>query len=1449
MTRAEFAEMVARLYEAGKITSAQAADMQHGVRIGDIAIGSMPLPWSQLPGELTPDELKDSLFHAAVRLTPQAGKKLLESGRRPKITNTPPEVSKFLRERLRNHLRGDYEGTMRGVAQRLHGGQDVRAWHETMVREQRAYIARQMTAGLGRALTETDMQEVNRLSRLQNGYLQGFASEVSARRILGNEWSLAYLSNRHLQYGGMGWGAWFRGNEIAEARGDGYVIVYIAQDDGNTCGPCHDAASNGPYLPGSAGVPYPGQICRGHGLCRCRHEVRFDMDSWRRLKGLSDTKRAEKTAPALEEQRRRVASKLAERDARRRRAADEAERKRKAEDDAIESARLEDEARIRRAMLEAVPAPYRLSMFAGFDADISIDDPTKVRRLLSDTRTFDELPRSERADWQAAQDLKRLVDERLRENMLEVKSVKAHGMTDAQEMEGILLDGVEIRWGAGQEGRVSDTIARWYIQDKLGKSLPKAVWEAQQTIVFTNQKNSEDPYWATVYGDPDFVTMATGGDGGITVYNQSRLSHAMLAHEAGHNIATRLYGTPDPTKPKTGSEVMRSEWQEAMALETRKVSDYALVHPQEDFAESVSYFTDANERMKETHPLRYALVEKILRGQGEDKVRTARAEAIATSEESAERARRLLAPRKGETEEERKARHKVRDERWKERKAREAEEAKKREVDAKATAKEDERLVAAAARAKYDVDRAAVEESSKTIIADEAGADARRAEIKRVSGQLTHLRWRAKRTSGDVLADVEGRIATLEAELKRLKETPDEETTRTKDEADELARLARLREEEERRESDRLAAEAARLAEEARIAREDAERAERARIAEVEAAKKAAAIEAERIRVLEEKKAKKRATHEAWKLKKAAEKAAALAVPKLMRHVPDIYAEIGVIDAEVTRIRDKRTRGEVDTVGEKAFMDTRRAELALLWAEGKASEIEDAELIAGPKPATGLPAKKFRPVRALESEITLIEVEAIRLDRRSRAGESLTSDERMFILDKTARIRTLTKERDDSADEDSARASGTPASPTTTAKKYRHVISLESEISTIDGETARLGRKSKRGETLTAAETDFLSKKDARLAALRKEHAASAAEDKVRISTGGHATAATTVVSGKTKTAKTIIVPTKALREVSIIRAEYDAYMLEDDRLTDKLRAGERLSPDEESWYSRRRRLGDELNEEIYKSQQEDNAIAALQKKADALARGTGAGPVDLKYRPDATEIAALVARTADDLTRQGVDPDDALAAFKDILDRHPAIINTKNDILSFWKVGEERFKTQFETGTSMGSNNNRLRARAEKAGLGYSSDPDVRRSERPVYGALRTDPNAGKHYGGPGGGFAWKVKDEVKARMTVTMGDSLGPFQSGSQMGTPMNDPGLEGIGATWGQGSFVRYAKSKRTQADLDDFMLSIAYIEWQCQGQLLLSDIEWVEDRGRNLSSGDIKWLEDRGVEVRR
>lgn len=87
-----------------------------------------------------------------------------------------------------------------------------------------------------------------------------------------------------------------------------------------------------------------------------------------------------------------------------------------------------------------------------------------------------------------------------------------------------------------------------------------------------------------------------------------------------------------------------------------------------------------------------------------------------------------------------------------------------------------------------------------------------------------------------------------------------------------------------------------------------------------------------------------------------------------------------------------------------------------------------------------------------------------------------------------------------------------------------------------------------------------------------------------------------------------------------------------------------------------------------------------------------------------------------------------------------------------------ERFASQFETGTSGGLLNPRVRARSETAV--QDLHPDVNDEHRPIYGYVASDST---HIGDAGvsqyGSIRFVLHDDVKDRATMTVGDSLNTY------------------------------------------------------------------------------------------
>ncbi len=206
-------------------------------------------------------------------------------------------------------------------------------------------------------------------------------------------------------------------------------------------------------------------------------------------------------------------------------------------------------------------------------------------------------------------------------------------------------------------------------------------------------------------------------------------------------------------------------------------------------------------------------------------------------------------------------------------------------------------------------------------------------------------------------------------------------------------------------------------------------------------------------------------------------------------------------------------------------------------------------------------------------------------------------------------------------------------------------------------------------------------------------------------------------------------------------------------------------------------------------------------------------------YRPSDERIADLQ-RRAEGYVRawaekNGVTFDGALEKARALMDEAAAgpikintTVETAQEILD-----DGRFETQFESGTSGGNYDPEVRADGEFAGLGIPRDLDP--ALRPVYGYTE---GAARQYGE----IQWVLKDSVKERATITLGDSLGGFleeaydrpdQGTGLIGTPLLAPGLEGFHGEW------------RTDLMMRRGLSSVPFVEAQIQGGVTLDDVQEV------------------------
>ena len=203
---------------------------------------------------------------------------------------------------------------------------------------------------------------------------------------------------------------------------------------------------------------------------------------------------------------------------------------------------------------------------------------------------------------------------------------------------------------------------------------------------------------------------------------------------------------------------------------------------------------------------------------------------------------------------------------------------------------------------------------------------------------------------------------------------------------------------------------------------------------------------------------------------------------------------------------------------------------------------------------------------------------------------------------------------------------------------------------------------------------------------------------------------------------------------------------------------------------------------------------------------------------------------------RLGIEPSELEARIRERLDKdlqNPiAIRRGARGATSVLQEG--RFKTQFETGTSGGAFAPEYRAKAEHNGLGIPTD--IAPNKRPIYGYVAT----GKHRASNYGGIEFELRDEVRARTTITLGDSLVGFafedEGQDLVGTPALQPNPEG----WDGGVKAYYEQGA----------LGLGYIEAQIQGGVSLEDISRIIVHSQNPDlefPGLLELIKRRGIEV--
>lgn len=171
-----------------------------------------------------------------------------------------------------------------------------------------------------------------------------------------------------------------------------------------------------------------------------------------------------------------------------------------------------------------------------------------------------------------------------------------------------------------------------------------------------------------------------------------------------------------------------------------------------------------------------------------------------------------------------------------------------------------------------------------------------------------------------------------------------------------------------------------------------------------------------------------------------------------------------------------------------------------------------------------------------------------------------------------------------------------------------------------------------------------------------------------------------------------------------------------------------------------------------------------------------------------------------------------AVGNLRDQVENRPICINTPASIAHLI-LDDGKFKNQHETDTSGGTLSPRMRRDAGMNAFAYDKPPIA--SDLPVYGYIDDGPKwvieAGyKVYRASDyGDVTFVLKDTVRARTTITMGDSLWRFDNKRMTGTPLTEPGLEGMDGEWSVAYRGQWGR--------------VPYVEAQVHGGITLGDID--------------------------
>jgi hypothetical protein len=190
-----------------------------------------------------------------------------------------------------------------------------------------------------------------------------------------------------------------------------------------------------------------------------------------------------------------------------------------------------------------------------------------------------------------------------------------HGMETPEKLSRVAYSDINWFWDATKPVHPQSPITNQLIHlVKTDKGrIPERLGKSTKNVILTAQTNKHDPHWrATLKAFTD--SLATGGDGNIVVYQDRMMTVGDFAHESGHNLAFRLYGSIDPTAVHSDYNILAAQAQNPTIFPKAEpaVSEYGSNNPAEDFATAVELYVDNSDKMKREFPRRFAIIDKIM---------------------------------------------------------------------------------------------------------------------------------------------------------------------------------------------------------------------------------------------------------------------------------------------------------------------------------------------------------------------------------------------------------------------------------------------------------------------------------------------------------------------------------------------------------------------------------------------------------------------------------------------------------------------------------------------------------------------------------------------------------------------------------------------------------------------------------------------------------------------